>query len=174
MRRGGHDPQGGGCEPDDGRHRRRVKPLRLTQSVRPRERLRPRGPAGAGPGRQRGRRHFDLHVSYLTDYVFRGIDRSEGSGGFNDEEGNPVVFAPDEPDFEPGAEDAANLQSTHGSSSTSARLPSPFVGLFANVYNDDPINRFQEIRPFVGFEWMIRPSSSRRVTRPTSSPSAKM
>jgi hypothetical protein len=99
---------------------------------------------------------FDLTVRYMTDYVFRGIDRSEGSGGFNDDEGNPVVFDPD-PDFEPGAEDAGNLQFDGRFKFDFGKAPSPFFGLFANVYNDDPINRFQEIRPVVGLDWRLRP-----------------
>jgi hypothetical protein len=100
--------------------------------------------------------HFDLTVRYVTDYVFRGIDRSEGTGQFNDDEGNPIVF-PEDPDTEGGGEDAANLQVDTRFKFDLGRAPSPFVGLFANVYNDDPINRFQEIRPFFGLEWMVRP-----------------
>lgn len=101
--------------------------------------------------------NFDLTVRYMTDHVFRGIDRGEGSGNFRDDEGNPVVFDPDEPNFEPGAEDAANLQFDGRFKFDLGRAPSPFGGLFANVYNDDPISRFQEIRPYVGVELMVRP-----------------
>jgi hypothetical protein len=100
--------------------------------------------------------NFDLTVRYMTDYVFRGIDRSDGSGGFNDEKGRPVVFDPD-PDFKGGSEDAGNLQFDGRFKFDLGRAPSPFFGLFANVYNDDPINRFQEIRPYLGLEWMVRP-----------------
>jgi hypothetical protein len=114
-------------------------------------------PPAQDTGFNAGGVNFDLRVGFLTDYVFRGIDRSEGSGGFNDEKGNPVTFNPDEPDFEPGAEDAANLQFDGRLKFDLGRIPSPIVGLFANVYNDDPINQFQEIRPYVGLEWMIRP-----------------
>ena len=114
-------------------------------------------PPPQNQGVNEGGVNFDFQVRFLTDYVFRGIDRGEGSGGFNDDEGNPVVFDPDEPDFEPGAEDAGNLQFDSRVKFDLGRAPSPIVGLFANVYNDDPINRFQEIRPFVGLEWMVRP-----------------
>jgi hypothetical protein len=114
-------------------------------------------PPAEDAGFNAGGVNFDLSVRYLTDHVFRGIDRSEGSGGFRDEEGNPVIFDPDEPDFEPGGEDAANLQLDGRFKFDLGRAPSPFAGLFANVYNDDPISRFQEIRPYVGVEWMVRP-----------------
>jgi hypothetical protein len=100
--------------------------------------------------------NFDLTFRYLTDYVFRGIDRSEGNGGFNDDHGRPIVFDSN-PNPKPGAEDAPNLQVDTRLQFDLGRLPSPFVGLFANVFNDDPINRFQEIRPYFGLEWRIRP-----------------
>lgn len=97
--------------------------------------------------------HLDLRVSYLTDYVFRGIDRSDPGGGFRDELGNPF----ESPTGSPGAEDAPNLQFDGKLEFDLGDLPHPFVGLFVNVYDDDPISRFQEIRPVVGVEWTIRP-----------------
>lgn len=130
-----------------------VKPLQLVPSV---ESVYDLEAPPQEQGINAGGVNFDLTVRYMTDYVFRGIDRSEGSGQFNDEKGRPVVFDPD-PDFKPGAEDAGNLQFDGRIKFDLGKLPSPFFGLFANVYNDDPINRFQEIRPFVGVEWKIKP-----------------
>jgi hypothetical protein len=130
-----------------------IKPLQLAQAV---ESVYDLEAPPAEEGYNAGGVSFDLTVRYMTDYVFRGLDRSEGSGNFNDEEGNPIDFDPD-PDFEPGAEDAGNLQFDGRFKFDLGRAPSPFFGLFANVYNDDPINRFQEIRPIVGLEWMIKP-----------------
>lgn len=131
------------------------RPLHLMQDVESIYDI--EAPPAEDAGFNEGGVNFDLHVRYLTDHVFRGIDRGEGSGGFNDDEGNPVVFDPDEPDFEPGGEDAANFQLDGRFKFDLGRAPSPFGGLFANVYNDDPINRFQEIRPYFGVEWMVRP-----------------
>ena len=131
-----------------------IRPLQLMQDFESVYDLEAPPPADAGVNE--GAVNFDFSVRFLTDYVFRGIDRSEGSGQFNDEEGLPVVFDPD-PDFEAGGEDAGNLQFDGHLKFDLGRAPSPFFGLFANVYNDDPINRFQEIRPYVGFEWMVRP-----------------
>ena len=118
-------------------------------------------PAVGGPTPQQeqvnaGGVHIDLSVRYLTDYVFRGIDRSEPGGGFRDEHGNPVTFPADE-GKSPGAEDAPNLQFDGKLTFDLGSLPHPFVGLFVNVFDDDPVSRFQEIRPVVGLEWTIRP-----------------
>jgi hypothetical protein len=76
-----------------------------------------------------------LQVAYMTDYVYRGVDRSE-VGGY---------------------EDAPNLQVDGKLSWNLGELPHPFIGIFANVYDSDPISRFQEIRPYLGADWNIRP-----------------
>src|SRR5207253_10314620 len=78
---------------------------------------------------------FNLDFSYLTDYVYRGIDRSESGG----------------------AEDSPNLQFDTSLSFDLGRLPHPFIGAFVNVYDSDPISRFQEIRPYFGAELRLRP-----------------
>src|SRR5262245_44885296 len=75
-----------------------VRPLQLRQAV---ESVYDLEAPPAEEGYNAGGVTFDLTVRYMTDYVFRGIDRSEGSGNFNDEKGNPVIFDPD-PDFKPG------------------------------------------------------------------------
>lgn len=104
-----------------------------------------------GEGLNEGGVHIELAVSYLTDYMFRGIDRSE-----NLELTDPLGVIP--PDFQPsGSEDAANLQIYSKLEWDLGRLPHPFVGVFVNVYDADPVSQFQEIRPFFGAEWTIRP-----------------
>ena len=72
----------------------------------------------------------------MTDYVYRGVDHSEVGNA---------------------AEDAPNLQFDGYLTFDLGRLPHPVVGVFVNVFNDDPISRFQEIRPYVGFDWNYRP-----------------
>ncbi len=80
--------------------------------------------------------NVDLTVRYMTDNVFRGIDRSEVGG----------------------AEDAPNLQfDGRIYFDLGNKKPHPFVGTFVNVYNSDPISRFQEIRPFFGADFTLRP-----------------
>lgn len=132
-----------------------LKPLSLMQTDVPESVYDLEAPPAPDLGVNEGGVHLDLTVRYVTDYVFRGIDRSEGNGGFNDEHGDPLVFDGAEPNT--SSEDAPNLQVDSKLSFDLGRLPSPFIGLFANVFNDDPINRFQEIRPSFGLEWRIRP-----------------
>jgi hypothetical protein len=79
--------------------------------------------------------HFDLAVRYLTDYVYRGIE----------------IFEP------VGAEDRASLQIAAELSFDLGKLPHPFIGVFVNYSDSDPISSFQEIRPYFGAKWTIRP-----------------
>src|SRR5207237_5935347 len=74
-------------------------------------------------------------VSYLTHYIYRGVDRNKSGG----------------------AEDAPNLQFDGKLSFDLGRLPHPFIGTFVNVYDSDPISRFQEIRPYFGADLRLRP-----------------
>ena len=110
----------------------------------------PPGPPRQEEGVNEGGVNFGLRVSYLTDYVYRGIDQSERLSAL-DETGAIV------PDADVGAEDAPNLQFDGSLKLNLGRLPHPVAGVFANVFNDDPISRFQEIRPYIGFDWDLRP-----------------
>ena len=86
-------------------------------------------------GVNKGGVNFALDIWYSTDYVFRGIDRSEVGGH----------------------EDAPNAQFDSSLNFNLGKLPHPFIGVFVNVYNSDPVSRFQEIRPYFGVDWTIRP-----------------
>jgi len=77
---------------------------------------------------------FDINVSYLTRYVFRGVDQTT----------------------QPGQSENA-LQFNGAAEFDLGRLPHPFVGLFVNVFNSDPVSRFEEVRPFLGLRWLIKP-----------------
>jgi hypothetical protein len=107
----------------------------------------PLEPPRPNTGVNRGGLHLSLTVSYLTDYVYRGIDRSE-VGGIDPAEtaGGKRV-----------EEDAPNLQFDGQLTFDLGKLPHPFVGVFVNVFDDDPISRFQEVRPYFGLEWTIKP-----------------
>jgi hypothetical protein len=110
----------------------------------------PPGPPREEEGVNAGGVNFNFRVSYLTDYVYRGVDQSEqlssinGAGQFD-------------PGADLGSEDAPNLQFEGSLSLNLGRLPHPVAGVFANVYNDDPLSRFQEIRPYFGLDWDLRP-----------------
>ncbi len=86
-------------------------------------------------GLNKGGVNFRLDTWYTTDYVFRGIDRSEVGGH----------------------EDAPNAQFDASLAFNLGKLPHPFIGVFVNVYNADPISRFQEIRPYLGLDWTVKP-----------------
>jgi hypothetical protein len=79
--------------------------------------------------------NLDLKFTYLSAYVYRGVDHSRF----------------------PGRSARPNLQFDSTVSFNAGKLPHPFFGVFANVYNADPVSRFQEIRPYGGFEWTLRP-----------------
>ncbi len=86
-------------------------------------------------GINQGAVHVDFNVSYFTDYVYRGVE----------------VFEV------PGPEDRLNLQLGTKLSFDTGKLPHPFVSVFVNVAENDPVSNFQEIRPTVGFDWTIKP-----------------
>ncbi len=91
---------------------------------------------GKGPDElvNRGGVHFDLDTLYLTNYIYRGIDQST------------LGHSPENA-----------LQFDGKLSFDLGKLPHPFVGLFVNVFNQDPISRFEEVRPMLGMEWTLRP-----------------
>src|SRR6185295_2683594 len=96
----------------------------------------PPAPRRPDEGVNEGGVHFDVEVGYFTSYVYRGVE----------------VF--DLPQFNPiPPNNNANLQIDAKLSWDLGKLPHPFVGVFANVTNSDPISTFEEIRPIVGFDW---------------------
>jgi hypothetical protein len=86
-------------------------------------------------GRNDGGVNFGLDVWYVSDYVYRGVDRSEAGGN----------------------EDSPNTQYDNRVDFNLDKYPHPFIGVFVNVYNSDPVSRFQEVRPYFGIDWTIRP-----------------
>src|SRR5687768_6263052 len=68
--------------------------------------------------------NFRLDAIYSTDYIFRGIDRSETSG----------------------TEDSGNVQIDGQMRFELERMPDLILGVFTNINDADPIPRFQEIR----------------------------
>lgn len=78
---------------------------------------------------------LDIRASYLTDYIWRGIERFDGGP----------------------REDRANVQYDARLAFDLGKLPRPYVNLFVNTAQDDPVSSFQEVRPEVGFDWNVRP-----------------
>lgn len=87
-------------------------------------------------GWNQGGVHLSLSVDYANDYFYRGLAHN-------------VIGR--------GREDGRNLQFEGTLKFDLGRLPHPFIGVFSNVYNRDPVSKFEEVRPYGGFEWNIRP-----------------
>lgn len=95
----------------------------------------PRALPSPQSGRNDGGVNFGLDIWYVSDYVYRGVDRSEVGGH----------------------EDSPNTQYDARVDFNLDKYPHPFIGVFVNVYNSDPVSRFQEVRPYFGIDWFIRP-----------------
>ncbi|MBC7784355.1 MAG: hypothetical protein H7144_10995 [Burkholderiales bacterium] len=86
-------------------------------------------------GTNQGAVNLDFSAGYFSNYVFRGIE----------------VFK------DPEDSEGLNLQFDGKLAFNLGKLPHPFVNLFANIKENDPVSRFQEIRPTLGFDWTIKP-----------------
>jgi hypothetical protein len=115
--------------------RAEIEPLKLSFAPDDESVYAPPQPPREDQGTNQGGVNVDLSFNYMSDYVYRGINHS---------------------DF-PGRTRTANLQFDGKVSFNTGRLPHPFFGVFTNLYDNDPVSRFQEIRPFAGFEWSLRP-----------------
>jgi len=99
-------------------------------------------PATTDEGANTGGVNIDMRVNYLSDYLYRGVDRTH----FIDTNTSG-----------PFANERANFQFDGKLFWNLGKLPHPFIGIFANVLDQDPISTFQEVRPVFGAEWRIRP-----------------
>lgn len=98
-------------------------------------------PPGPNEGVNAGGINFDVKVSYFTEYMYRGVNRTDFIGDVTKEPGH----------------DRANFQFDGKLSFDLGKLPHPFIGIFTNVLDADPVSNFQEVRPVFGFDWKIRP-----------------
>lgn len=96
----------------------------------------PPRPLREDEGVNNGGVNVEVDMRYLTDHVYRGVSHNRANGGNRH---------------------ASNFQASAVLSFNLGKLPHPYLGVFANVNDSDPISRFQEIRPFLGFEYTLRP-----------------
>lgn len=95
----------------------------------------PPSPPRPDEGFNSGGVNFDLTFRYVTDNVYRGVSRTEP--------GNHAH--------------STNLQFDGRLDFNLGKLPHPFIGSFVNIHSSDPISRFQEVRPYFGLNWNLRP-----------------
>lgn len=88
-------------------------------------------------GTNQGGVSFDLDLLYLSNYVYRGVDYS------------------DVPDASGSALDW--LAAGAISFDLGQRAPHPFIAASANVYNPDPVSRFQVLDAAIGADWKLQP-----------------
>src|SRR5205809_343752 len=91
--------------------------------------------------------HVNLDFRCMTDYVYRGLDRSDGTG-LSTTGAATTSF---------GHEDSPNFQFDTKLIWDLGKFPHPYIELFVNVFNDDPVSRFQIVQPIFGLEWNLRP-----------------
>lgn len=85
--------------------------------------------------------NLDIKVTYFSDYIYRGVNRSEYIGEVTGRT----------------ASNNANFQFDGKLSFDLGKFPHPFIGIFTNVLDSDPVSNFQEVRPYFGFDWPVRP-----------------
>jgi len=87
------------------------------------------------PALNAGSVNFYIEADYLTQFVYRGVDHSRVGGRGT----------------------SANLAIQAQMTFDLGKLPHPFVGVFTNIFDSDPVSRFQEIRPYIGALLPLRP-----------------
>ncbi len=91
-------------------------------------------PSQEGAFNNSGGVNFGLDIDWLNKYVYRGINQSTL-----------------------GRKPENALQFNAQAHFDLGKFPHPFIGLFVNVFNSDPVSRFEEVRPYFGLEWIIKP-----------------
>lgn len=95
----------------------------------------PPPPLSEGQGINTGAAQFSINFDYLNRYVYRGVNHDSVASNAK----------------------SLNLLFEGRLEFDTGQYPHPFVGLFTNIYDSDPISRFQEIRPYAGLDWNLRP-----------------
>lgn len=84
---------------------------------------------------------LNAETRYMTHYIYHGINITELLGDITQEDTNG----------------GANFQFEGYLSFDLGKLPHPFIGIFTNVLDSDPVSNFEEVRPMIGLEWAARP-----------------
>lgn len=95
----------------------------------------PPRPPTPDEGTNMGGAHINLSANYATDYIYRGREVLEPAG----------------------PEDSPTYQLDTKISFDLGKMPHPFFGIFSNMAEKDQLSRIQEIRPYAGASWTLRP-----------------
>jgi hypothetical protein len=95
----------------------------------------PPAPPRENEGVNNGGAHLDFNLDYMSEYIYRGLDYSKVAGNGH----------------------AADEQFDARLEFDTAHWPHPFLGVFGNILDSDPVSRFQEFRPYGGLELTLRP-----------------
>jgi hypothetical protein len=82
-----------------------------------------------------GKVHFSFDFAYSNRYLYRGVDHDSVASHSNSLN---LLFD-------------GKLQFDLG------KYPHPYVEVFTNIYDSDPVSRFQEVRPIIGANWDLKP-----------------
>jgi hypothetical protein len=99
--------------------------------------------AAPGEGTNQGGANLALSLAYFNQYVYRGVVHSIGS------ETSPGVFQV--------KASTLNFQVDAKLDFDLGTFPHPYLGIFTDVYDADKANRFQEVRPYYGLDWQVKP-----------------
>ena len=108
----------------------------LSPDAEPQSVYAPPAPPTPDEGVNGGGVNTEVDFRYLTDDVYRGVSHNRRSGA---------------------GQSAYNYQAQGQLSFDLGKLPHPYVGVFANVNDSDPVSRFQEVRPYAGVVYTLRP-----------------
>jgi hypothetical protein len=82
-----------------------------------------------------GKVHFSFDFAYSNRYLYRGVDHDAVASHSN----------------------SLNLLFDGKLEFDLDKYPHPYVEVFTNIYDSDPVSRFQEVRPILGVNWDVKP-----------------
>lgn len=102
----------------------------------------PPAPASPNSGTNQGGVNFELNALYLTNYVYRGVDYNKAVDPDTQNSGksNTDLYADAKMSFDLGP-----------------KMPHPYVAVLANIYDSDPVSKFQVFQPSAGADLTLRP-----------------
>lgn len=102
----------------------------------------PPAPAAPDQGTNQGGVNFELDAIYVSNYVYRGVDYSK---------------AVDPKTLDRGSSNTDSYADATMTLDLGPKMPHPFVSVLANIYDSDPISKFQVFEPSIGANYTLQP-----------------